>query len=311
MNKKISFTIGVCLIIIVFGITLKTLFTPKNNTESTNKSVILMQDSTTTNKPVVDQAPVNIITENLSLNLGNVFRKYTLQRPSDKASINHILIALHSENKTSEQFQNTMRLGELALKNNTLIAYPDGLNNGWNDIRAKSEDVDDIGFLTELVITLQKEYNITKNETSLLGYSNGGFMAQTLVCQNDNLVHSAIFIGANLLNDLAEQCKSFPTNVIYVLSSKDTIVPYSGGEIDLPNKGSVVSAQDTLINTSQINKCGDKSEEKETTTILTQKVFGCQNDGQIILATYVKETHLTLPLKVDIISLIKENGIIK
>ena len=314
MNKKLfilGFIVGV---VIVVALSIRLAKNKSNNTEtkSPKASVVtdVVQDKVgNLQSSTIDDKTTKI--EKLSLKVGDKDRSYTLERPEDKASIKNIIIALHGSGSTGDKIQENLRLSELVSKNKTVIAYPDGVDNSWNDIRVKSEDVDDIGFITQLIQSLQKEYKVNKESTTLLGVSNGGFMVQTLVCQDDTLAKNMVSVVASFLVELAEQCKSLPVNSVYVLGQKDTIVPYAGGDLVTPIKGQALSAEKTLTNAAQINKCSDGIEEKEATSVLIQKINGCQNNGQVALITYVNESHISLPLRVDFVSIIRENELVK
>jgi poly(3-hydroxybutyrate) depolymerase len=319
MNKKIIGSVATILVIIVgivgVGIIMR-------NSKSNDK-ISVDQPQTSNNSPIKTNLEVvkttlkdNIVSktqplENLTIKIGDKDRTYILQKPESGSAAKNLIVALHGNTSTGEQLQKTLRLGDLVTQNNAVIAYPDGLNQGWNDIRVKSEDVDDIGFITQLTLSLQKEYNITKDTTTLMGVSNGGFMVQTLVCQNDSLAKNMISVISSLLTDLAEQCSSFPTNSVYVLGKKDNLVPYDGGELKTPTPGTVVSAQKTLTNVAEINKCGDKNEEKESTSVLTQKITGCPNGGQVTLITFVNEGHISTPIKGDFVSILRDNSLVR
>jgi polyhydroxybutyrate depolymerase len=320
MNKKIAFIIVVVLLIIatLFGI-VNTLKDRKISSKIAQATKVddkketfggAIKDKVAEIKELVKTETKPTIIESLTLKIGTKDRAYTLEKPTYKGSVKNIIVALHGGGGNGERLQKTLRLSDLVATNQTVIAYPDGLDESWNDVRVKSEDVDDIGFITELTQTLQSSYDVTKNNTTFIGVSNGGFMVQTILCQNDALAKNMVSVVSSLLSELAEQCKTFAVNSIYVLGKKDTFVPYEGGSLNTPIAGIVLSAQNTLTNVGQINKCGEKSEEKEFTNVLVQKIIDCPNGGQVSLVTYINETHVSLPLKVDFSSIIRENGLL-
>jgi polyhydroxybutyrate depolymerase len=321
MNKKKAFIIVIVFLVIV---TLFGIFSTIKNISKPDK--LLQAEKTVEKKDSFVGSAINNVSdlkvdrkseskpnviESLTLKTGTKDRTYLLEKPADNGTVKNIVIALHGSGGNGESIQKNLRINELVTNNQTIIAYPNALNESWNDTRVKSEDVDDIGFITELIQSLQASYNIGLDNTTLIGVSNGGFMIQTIVCQNDTLAKNMVSITASLLVEIAEQCKSFPANLIFILGKKDNLVPYDGGNLSTPIPGNVLSAQNTLTNTAEINKCGEKSEEKESTAVLVQKITDCPNGGQVSLITYVNETHISLPLKVDFVSIIKENGIIK
>ena len=327
MNKKtglIIFIIVICIFIVATFLGIQSTLSKQSknnnslqlvnknsaqNNDSVNKDI--KNDTLNTDKSVAKNESKNNLIETINLKIDEKNRTYILEKPADSKNIKNIIVALHGEGDNGEKLQKNLRLSDLVTDNNTIIAYPDGINTQWNDIRVKSEDVDDISFIKELTQNLQNEYKIGKDNTTLIGVSNGGFMVQTIVCKDNTLARNMVSITASLLVNLAEQCTSLPVNSLYILGKKDTVVPYEGGEIVGNALGNVISAQNTLVNASQINKCGEKSEEKESTYFIVQKIVDCPNDGQINLITYVNETHISLPLKVDFSSIIKENKLLK
>jgi polyhydroxybutyrate depolymerase len=317
MYKKVSFVVFVIfLLVVIFGMLRYTA--GRNMAQPTIENSSSRAESSYSKLEVVKDEIKNIIKPNIvegksddqKIKIGDIDRTYRLERPENKTTAKNLIVALHGNGGNGESLQSTLRLSKLVNENSTVIAYPNGLESGWNDIRVKSEDVDDIGFISQLTQRLQEEYTISKDKTTLIGVSNGGFMVQTLVCQNDTLARNMIAVISSQLIELAEQCKSFPSNSVYVLGQKDNLIPYEGGELKTPTPGSVLSAQNTLTNAAQINKCGEKSEEKESTTTLVQKINDCPNDGQIVLITYVNEGHISLPIKADFPSILKDQKMV-
>ncbi|MBC7472509.1 MAG: hypothetical protein H7196_04615 [candidate division SR1 bacterium] len=322
MNKKVLFIIGVCFLIFLTLIGIWNTLDRKSkdrglqlqNEIITEKKESILDNSKIKPGEIVELPEVDkktSSTEVLILKTGAKDRMYILEKPVDKTNVKNIIVALHESGSSGEKLQKILRLSDLVSDNNTIIAYPDSIGERWNDIRVSNEEVDDIGFINELVQSLQSQYGVGKDNTTLIGVSSGGFMVQTIACENDGLVRNMLSIVASLLTNQAEQCKFLPTNSIYILGKKDIFVPYEGGNLTTPVSGIVLSGQNTLTNVAQINKCGEKSEEKESTNILVQKITDCPNRGLVSLITYVNESHISLPIKADFVSIIRENGLIK
>ena len=74
----------------------------------------------------------------------------------------------------------------IAEANNFIVCYPDGLNNSWNaDMNITVSQADDIGFIEELAIFMQNDFNTDPNRQYLCGFSNGGFMSYKLACESN------------------------------------------------------------------------------------------------------------------------------
>jgi hypothetical protein len=77
--------------------------------------------------------------------------------------------------------------GPIADTANFIIALPNGTkdaqgNRFWNTFLGNST-VDDVGFIRDLLNSLQGTYNIDSNRVYSTGMSNGGFMSYSLACE--------------------------------------------------------------------------------------------------------------------------------
>ncbi|MFD0794529.1 alpha/beta hydrolase family esterase [Mucilaginibacter litoreus] len=136
------------------------------------------------------------------------------------------------------------------------VAYPDGYEKNWNDIRksapfkAKEKNIDDIGFIKALIERYQSVDNINIKRVHVFGYSNGGNMAFRLALQEPGLLAAIATVAASLPtqdNRLAEP-NGFPLPIMMVNGTKDPIIPYDGGKVNFFGKkmGNVVSALSTI-----------------------------------------------------------------
>ena len=71
------------------------------------------------------------------------------------------------------------------------MVYPQGLKDDtlrthWNAGLTLS-DIDDVGFLSELTLYLQKTYSLNPSKTFTSGYSNGGFMSYELIVKKPEI----------------------------------------------------------------------------------------------------------------------------
>lgn len=113
------------------------------------------------------------------------------------------------------------------------VIYPDGVGRHFNDLRvgfqesARQENIDDVGFLTELISLYDARTVIG------CGFSNGGQMLLRLLFDAPLHLHAAALFGASLPTDanLIEGLGEFtPTPILVVQGTADPLVPYEGGE---------------------------------------------------------------------------------
>lgn len=119
---------------------------------------------------------------------------------------------------------------------NFLIVLPNGTldaqgNRFWNTFLGNSP-VDDVGFIRDLLDTLQATYNIDQNRVYSTGMSNGGFMSYSLACQlNDRIAAIASVTGSMIQSKLNACDPARPVPVMEIHGTADNTVPYNGSPL--------------------------------------------------------------------------------
>lgn len=141
--------------------------------------------------------------------------------------------------------------------------YPEGLDREWNDGRTAADGTpvrtaDDLGFLRAMLGRLASEGVIDPRRVYFTGASNGGAMTIRVVCQAPELVAGAAVVIMNL--PVGIDCPdSPPVPMIFIQGTADGLVPFDGGPITAKgrrDRGSVLSAADTLARFAWRNRCG-------------------------------------------------------
>ena len=113
-------------------------------------------------------------TEIRSIEYDGFIRTYRVHIPRnyDSSVSNALVFVLHGGSGSGENMENGLTqqgFNTLARKNNLIVAYPDGIDNRWNDGRQNLTDnqsfydIDDVGFLTLLIDALSDEFKIKNN----------------------------------------------------------------------------------------------------------------------------------------------------
>ncbi len=193
-----------------------------------------------------------------TIQVGGRARSYLAYVPAHLPPHAPLLLVLHGSNLDGA----TMRqwtgyaFDELADQHGFVVLYPDGYQKNWNDCRrdasfpAKTENVDDVGFLRALVAHYQAEAGIDPARVYAFGYSNGGQMAFRLATEAPQLLAAIATAGANMPPPANCVCPpDGPTPpVLLVAGTQDPISPYGGGQVTLfgfGSRGLVLSAQAT------------------------------------------------------------------
>jgi len=169
----------------------------------------------------------------------NVNRNYLVYIPdSYDSEIDYpLMFVFHGFGGIATQFINTADMRDLAESNNFIVVYPQGLDlagtgSHWNCSNPSADnksDVDDIGFIENLIDQLIVDYPVIDNKRIYAaGYSNGGFMSYYLGCNSKKFAAIGSVAGT-MLDDSYQSCNaSFPTSMINIHGTDDFDVPYVG-----------------------------------------------------------------------------------
>jgi polyhydroxybutyrate depolymerase len=206
-----------------------------------------------------------------SIYAGGYWRKYNIHLPQgyNPNYAYPLVFGFHGGQQaaTSSQgwtlFAYQSKLSEKADNSGFIVVYPEGLvfnqNRSWNAGNccppAINQNVDDVGFINNLLDTLFSNYSIDTIRVYATGSSNGGMLCYRLACE---LSHRFAAIAPNACSQMYFPCN--PTNKIPIISfhSKvDPIVPYTGGMGGAPPLTTIYfPSQDSTMNLwSQKNNC--------------------------------------------------------
>lgn len=179
--------------------------------------------------PATSAIPVGRSSQTISV--GGAQRTFHLYRPTDLRNPAPLVVMLHGGYGSGTQAENSYGLDDSqADRGHFLVAHPDGLNHAWNTGggccgKSAQNNVDDIGFLTQMVTTIARESRIDTSRIYVTGISNGGIMAYTLAC------HTTIFaaIGPDSATELGDCPSPSPVSIIHIHGTADTHIPYNGG----------------------------------------------------------------------------------
>ena len=169
----------------------------------------------------------------------NVNRNYLVYIPdSYDSEIDYpLMFVFHGFGGIATQFINNADMRDLAESNNFIVVYPQGLDLGgtgshWNCSNPSADnksDVDDIGFIENLIDQLILDYPVIDNKRIYAaGYSNGGFMSYYLACNSKKFAAIGSVAGT-MLDDSYQSCNAnFPTAMINIHGTNDFDVPYDG-----------------------------------------------------------------------------------
>jgi len=200
------------------------------------------------------------------------------------------------------------RFNQLADRDGFIVIYPQGVGKQWNDgrksdqVQAWRENIDDVGFISEIVNVLKSEYTVDMNQIFTTGISNGGFMSTRLACERSDLFRGAAIITAQISEDFLPFCDSpTPMGILIMNGTEDPLVPYDGGEVEVLGKkrGKVISTDNYVSLWKGFNDCKSVEPSVELPNIskrdqstITKTIYSdCAEGGALELYSVVGGGH--------------------
>ncbi len=170
-----------------------------------------------------------------TFNFEGLERNYILYVPAiyDGANAVPLVINLHGYGSNAAQQNFYGNFKNLADVDNFLVVHPNGTNDFsgtpyWNSF-AGGGTVDDVAFISGLIDTLSKNYNIDPAKIFSTGMSNGGFMSYRLACELNNRISKIASVTGSMNTTLQGTCSpGAPIPVMQIHGTNDPTVPYNG-----------------------------------------------------------------------------------
>ncbi|MBK5288226.1 MAG: hypothetical protein JJE46_07145 [Acidimicrobiia bacterium] len=178
-----------------------------------------------------------------------------------------LLVALHGGLGSGTQFERTSGYDDLAAEHGFIVVYPNGIEIGgpsivaggrvWNGGnccgRAAQEDVDDVGFIAEVIRRLQADHRIDPRSIYATGHSNGAIMSYRLACE---LPDTIVAIGVQSGSIEVSGCSPHrPVSVLAIHGLADTNIPIDGGPGTGVSRTTFSSPTEAVQRFAAIDRC--------------------------------------------------------
>jgi polyhydroxybutyrate depolymerase len=186
-----------------------------------------------------------------SIMVGGLERTYIVHTPSHFSASERppLVIVLHGGGGKGKGMVKLTGFNDVSDEHNFIAVYPDGVNKKWNDGRSEikkpvnEKEVNDVLFISMLIDTLIKRFNIDSNRVYVTGISNGGFMTFRLACELSSKIAAFAPVAASMTPFLLSLCKSCPpVPFMLIFGDEDPLVPFEGGQI-FGKRGEIVSVE--------------------------------------------------------------------
>ena len=193
-------------------------------------------------------------------------RTYLVYAPSPNPGSRPLLIGMHCHTGTASGLLSYTDLLQKVKDENIVGVFPNGLRHpigtAWNagsSFEQFTLGTDDVGFISALIDTMIKNYDIDSTRIYASGHSNGSMMSYRLAAE---LSHRIAAVGGVAAPMVYEYCDpEYPVPIVHFHGLGDTTYPYQGKVKDfitLPHVDSVLamwieandcsSIPDTILN---------------------------------------------------------------
>ncbi len=237
---------------------------------------------------------------------GGLNRQYYLYVPDSICHEDPLVFVFHGFTSSASSIMNYSGMNDIAENNNFVVCYPQGTtdNNGNTFFNVgydfhQNQNVDDVGFITELANYLQSQYNLSPINTFATGMSNGAELCYLMACQNSNLFRSIVPVAGTMMDWFFETCQpDNPTPVLEIHGTNDQVTWWEGDPNNIDGWGPYIGVDEIIQFWSGINLCDSLELDtlpnisvSDGSYIISEKNIDCLNNNEVWLYKVVNGGH--------------------
>ena len=217
-------------------------------------------------------------------------REYLLHVPSryDRSTPVPLVISLHGGGAWPAHQRDTSGWNRLADSQGFIVVYPagSGAPRAWGVGRGDGL-ARDVRFISELIDTLEAEYNIDPARIYADGLSNGGGMAFALSCTLSDRIAAVGMVAAAHSLPWSWCTDPRPVPMIAFHGTADALTPYHGGRSPVfPDSVLLPSIPTWTASWARRNRCRPNPVESVVAADVTRLEYqGCADDAAVVLYT--------------------------
>jgi poly(hydroxyalkanoate) depolymerase family esterase len=215
--------------------------------------------------------------QNLTMQIGGVARKYILYAPTGLPANPPLVYVIHGFNMTGQQEVGLTKMNAVADKGKFLVVYPDALLDASNQPSWDMSGQNDYKFLLAIIDSADAKYHIDRNKVYASGFSQGGFMSFQLGCRYADKF-AAIAPVSGLLNGTCKPSRAVPMFLTF-------------GTADVATPASFMQSVDAWVKLAECPATPKVTRPYPATnpnSVVTRIEYGPCKDGTAVMADSVK-----------------------
>lgn len=179
------------------------------------------------------------LTERLTLSHGDLNRRYFLHVPENLPQYAPLVIVMHGYTGSANNIMNYSGMNQVADENGFVVAYPQGTRDSSNnrffnvgyDFHGDVE-VDDVGFIKELISSLRQTYSLSETDVFATGMSNGADMSYLLACEASDVFKAIAPVAGMILQSIYDTCAPQNPMPVFEIHGTEDYVTYWEGDMN-------------------------------------------------------------------------------
>jgi polyhydroxybutyrate depolymerase len=193
---------------------------------------------------------------------GGIQRSYLLVAPKAQTRALPLIVVLHGHAATVDEELDRDELLPLAEQGKAILLYPVGYEESWNVPGAACCDpaytagILDTPFILSAIAQVEATVKTDTASVHLVGYSNGGRLAYSLMCNNSDIFSSVAIVGAS-------EVETCPWDE---LPPRSFFLAVGDSDVELPTLATAQPAADVLNETIAAWRLRDQCTDDAVTT---------------------------------------------
>jgi polyhydroxybutyrate depolymerase len=242
----------------------------------------------------------------LTFTFDDLERSYWLHVPDDLDGPAPLVMLLHGKGGEGWHMQQYTEFDTIADAEGVIAVYPNGIDYEWSfvrDIPGYDPKQDDVAFLIALLDHIAAEHPVDLSRVYMAGFSNGGFMAQRVACENPTRFAAFASVAASGFGGMRQVCLQPGTEtapMLLIHGTSDNNILWDGITVTQGEQTVRITypVPETLAYWAEFNSCLPEAENENKpvlgmspgTNVRVLTVV-CPEDASVALYTVVNGGH--------------------